>query len=110
MDKRQFMQGLQKGPRLSDSSRKTIIKRSLDKCSWKTKCTVTMEELSELSQAVSKQIRGCGDRMNLLEEMADVYICMKYLEEIFHLTPDEIQKAIDVKLIRDRDRMNRYGK
>lgn len=108
MNKYRFVEAMKKKPELSAATRKNIIRRSLERCSWKTKCTITMEELSELSQSVSKHIRGCGDRMNLLEEMADVYICMKYLEEIFKLSPEEIQTAIDVKLIRDRERMNRY--
>lgn len=61
-----------------------------------------MEEMAELQQQISKQIRGYDDRYGLLEEMADVYISLKLLESIFNVTPEEMQKAIDVKLARER--------
>ena len=61
-----------------------------------------MEEMAELQQQISKQIRGYDDRYGLLEEMADVYISLKLLESIFNVTPEEMQKAIDVKLARKR--------
>ena len=65
-------------------------------------CLYCMEEMAELQQQISKQIRGYDDRYGLLEEMADVYISLKLLESIFNVTPEEMQKAIDVKLARER--------
>ena len=53
---------------------------------------VCMEELSELSQAISKEIRGRGDRNNLVEEMADVIICLEILKQIFAVTNVEIEE------------------
>lgn len=53
-------------------------------------------------QQISKQIRGYDDRIGLLEEMADAYICLNFLESIFDIKPDDLQKAIDVKLERER--------
>ena len=35
---------------------------------------IVMEELAELSQAVAKELRMKGDKINLLEEMADVQL------------------------------------
>lgn len=43
-----------------------------------------------------------GDRIGLLEEMADAYICLNFLESIFDIKPEDLQKAIDVKLERER--------
>ena len=40
-----------------------------------------------------------------MEEMADVYICLSFLEQIFNIKPDEMQKAIDVKLLREKGRL-----
>lgn len=57
--------------------------------------------MAELQQQISKQIIGYDDRYGLLEEMADVYISLKLLESIFNVTPEEMQKAIDVKLARE---------
>lgn len=59
-------------------------------------------EFAELQQQISKQIRGYDDRMGLLEEMADAYICLKFLEYIFEVKPEELEKAVDVKLLREK--------
>lgn len=48
------------------------------------------------------EVRGYGDRIGLLEEMADAYICLNFLESIFDIKPEDLQKAIDVKLERER--------
>lgn len=102
MNRNRFIQGLKSNIQLSKKERKRIIRRSLQKYPWKTKCTVAMEEFAELQQQISKQVRGYGDRIGLLEEMADAYICLNFLESIFNISPEEIQKAIDVKLYREK--------
>ncbi len=56
------------------------------------------------TQAISKQIRGYDNRIGLLEEMADAYICLEFLKSIFDITPEELQKAMDVKLQRERNK------
>lgn len=101
-----FIQGLKSNIQLSEKERRRIIRRSLQKYHWKTKCTVAMEEFAELQQQISKQVRGYGDRMGLLEEMADAYICLNFLESIFDIKPEDLQKAIDVKLERERRNYN----
>ena len=63
---------------------------------------IAMEEFAELQQQISKQIRGYDDRIGLLEEMADAYICLNFPESIFDIKPEDLQKAIDVKLERER--------
>ncbi|EET59454.1 hypothetical protein BRYFOR_08545 [Marvinbryantia formatexigens DSM 14469] len=102
MNRSAFIKGLNSNIRLSEKERRRIIRRSLEKYPWKLKCTVAMEEFAELQQQVSKQIRGYGDQLGLLEEMADAYICLRFLESIFNVTEGELQKAIDVKLQRER--------
>lgn len=102
MNRNRFIQGLKSNIQLSEKERRRIIRKSLQKYPWKTKCTVAMEEFAELQQQISKQVRGYGDRIGLLEEMADAYICLNFLESIFDIKPEDLQKAIDVKLERER--------
>ena len=83
MNRNRFIQGLKGDIQFSEKERWRIIRRSLQKHSWKTKCTVAMEEFAELQQQISKQIRGYDDRIGLLEEMADAYICLEFLKSIF---------------------------
>lgn len=103
MNRGRFIQGLKSDIQLSEKERKRIIRRSLAKYPWKLKCTIAMEEFAELQQQVSKQIRGYGDRLGLLEEMADAYICLDFLQSIFDVKDEDLQKAIDVKLSRERE-------
>lgn len=103
MNRNRFIHGLKSDIQLSEKERRRIIRNSIKKYPWKLKCTVAMEEFAELQQQVSKQIRGYGDKLGLLEEIADAYICLSFLESIFDVKPEDLQKAIDVKLQRERE-------
>lgn len=94
MNRSRFIQGLKGDIQLSEKERRRIIRKSLQKYSWKTKCTVAMEEFAELQQQVSKQVRGYGDRIGLLEEMADAYICLNFLESILILSRKICRKRL----------------
>lgn len=103
MNRNRFIQGMKSDIQFSEKERRRIIRNSIKKYPWKLKCTVAMEEFAELQQQVSKQIRGYGDKLGLLEEIADAYICLSFLESIFDVKPEDLQKAIDVKLQRERE-------
>lgn len=105
MDRSKFISSMNSDVSLSEKERRRIIRKSVASQHWKLKCTVATEELAELAQVISKQIRGFNDRMGLLEEMADVYICLEFLKCIFKITPEELQKAVDVKLQRERSKL-----
>lgn len=59
---------------------------------------IIMEELAELIQQVSKVYRHQEDPMHLLEEIADVYICLEQLKMIARIPPAAIDAAMLVKL------------
>ena len=74
---------------------------------------VHMEECAELIQAISKIHRiGYGPDVppdayeNLVEEIADVLICMEQLREIYDIPDHELQRMIDYKCARQEARMN----
>mgnify|MGYP004473989783 CR=1 FL=1 len=100
MNRNRFIQCMKSNIELSDKERR----RSVESQPWKLKCTIAMEEFAELTQAISKQIRGYDNRIGLLEEMADAYICLEFLKSIFDITPEELQKAMDIKLQRERNK------
>lgn len=68
MNRTKFIQGLNSNIELSDKERRRAIRNSINKRPWKLNCTIAMEEFAELTQQVSKQIRGYGDRIGLIEE------------------------------------------
>ena len=76
---------------------KSIVSKSIKHYGEGMQSVVCMEELSKLSQAISKEIRGIGDRSNLVEEMADVIICLEILKQIFAVTNVEIEEWVKFK-------------
>lgn len=85
---------------------KSIISECIKHYGEEMQLVVCMEELSELSQTISKEIRSKGDRNNLVEEMADVIICLENLKQIFAVTNAEIKEWVNFKQERVLQRMN----
>ena len=87
-----------------------IISMSLNACTWETSSMIIMEELSELIQALSKKNRANKDNKDayydLLEEMADVHICLIMLLSHFDIDMDDYDRAFNIKLYR---LFNRYA-
>lgn len=73
---------------------------------------VHMEECAELVQAASKMRRvtnaredDTAARFNLLEETADVLICIKQMQEMYGFTDHDIQQMVDRKCKRQEARL-----
>lgn len=92
-----------------------VNNETMDRYGIERQSLVAMEELSELQKAISKLVRNPeektkplefkGLRHNLIEEMADVIICMDQLKEYYHITHAEIQININSKQARQRRRL-----
>lgn len=75
---------------------------------------IAMEECSELIKAISKMLRSSEydpeavikNRSNLLEEIADVSICIERLKKIYDISDVAVQKWVVFKELRDAAR---YG-
>ena len=67
---------------------------------------IDMEEMAELTQQISKHLRGKGDYYSLLEEMADVQVCLYHLQTLFAIKDEELNRAVNVKLQRCEGRLN----
>ena len=48
-------------------------------CLERRNLIIVREELSELSKEISKELRGQGDKYNILEELADVPLGIYYV-------------------------------
>ena len=89
--------------------------KTLDRYGIERQSLVAMEELSELQKAISKLVRNPeestkplefkGLRRNLIEEMADVLICMDQLIEFYKVKHYEIQDTIRAKQERQAKRL-----
>ena len=58
---------------------------------------IAMEECSELIQAISKAKRDKLNKDNLIEEIADVFICIDWLCEIYNIKNEEISEWLMTK-------------
>jgi len=94
---------------------KKIRNETLERYGIEKQSLVAMEELSELQKAISKLVRNPeektkplefkGLRHNLIEEMADVLICMDQLIEYYQIQGIEIQDTIQAKQERQAKRL-----
>lgn len=92
-----------------------INNETMDRYGIKMQSLVAMEELAELQKAISKLVRNSeertkslefkGLRHNLIEEMADVIICMDQLKEYYSINLVEIQDIIQAKQKRQAKRL-----
>lgn len=92
-----------------------INQETMDRYGIQNQSLVAMEELSELQKAISKLVRNPeektkpfdfkGLRNNLIEEMADVLICMDQLIEYYQIERHEIQELIQAKQERQAKRL-----
>ena len=81
------------------------MKKSIEHYGANLQTVVCMEECAELIQAVSKMKRGRDNRDNLIEEMADVMICMDILKQVYGISDNEIQNYVCQKQNRSIERM-----
>ena len=82
---------------------------------------VHMEECAELIQAISKMCRvrrafldgqdvdDSEAYENLVEEMADVMICLEQLQEMYEIPDYAIQNMVFRKVSRQEERMNEHA-
>lgn len=92
-----------------------VNQETMDRYGIEKQSLVAMEELSELQKAISKLVRNPeektkplefkGLKNNLIEEMADVLICMDQLIEFYHIQRLEIQELIQAKQERQAKRL-----
>lgn len=90
------------------------IQNIIEKNGIQRQCIVAMEECSELQKAISKALRyEQGDRFvadnqrkNLIEEIADVLICIDQLKFMFSIEQSEIE---DMKESKEKRTLERNG-
>ena len=84
---------------------KSIIAKSIKHYGEEIQSTVCMEECAELIQAISKAKRGKLDKENMMEEIADVLICIEMLKQIYDIPDHFIEDWIKRKQERMLRRM-----
>lgn len=65
--------------------------------------------MQSCQKEVAKAYRDKVDYFNLLQEMGDVLICLDSLQDIFGISDEDLQKAKNVKLARNMQRVKDNG-
>lgn len=90
---------------MDKAERDAVWHESVERFGTRLQSVVCMEECAELIQAVSKRLRGKPDPDdNLAEEMADVYICLHLLQDMYDVTDERLESWIDRKTERQAER------
>ena len=63
-----------------------------------------MEELGEMTTVLSQYIRGRKDKIDLLEELADTALSVRYIQLMCGINDEELKRAINVKINRQDKR------
>jgi len=66
---------------------------------------VAIEEMAELTKELTKNIRGNDNREGIIEEMADVYICLNQMQLIHGIGLNEIVEMMEKKFKRTEERL-----
>jgi len=65
-----------------------------------------IEEMTELAQAIARDLQGEGDRANITEEIADVLVMIAQLVLIYGIHR-EVERVADEKVNRTLERIER---
>lgn len=113
MNKEEFIKALndQSERHITPSDWETIVDTSLKRDGDTKKLQIAQEELAELVQAISKYMRDTPDsNMLVLEELADVTIVLSYVRQICGFDLEDLVKAINIKLEREKKRLDKIEK
>lgn len=67
---------------------------------WNLTSTYIIRILARLQQKLSKYLRGKIDGTGLIKEVSDVLVAVEMIKRQYHISDEEINKAVNVKLQR----------
>lgn len=100
-----------------DITNKQLIRNICENSTYKQILMVTIEELSELIQVLSKELRiqyhdetlrinRADNDFKIIEELADVYLMLEQLQQICVILDIELNKIINKKCLRTLEKIH----
>lgn len=86
--------------KLNKEEQKELLTKAVNHYGIEAQLLMCVEEMAELTQAISKVLRGKVDINNLQEEIADVEICLEYVKMVYGVDKSVIEMWKDFKLDR----------
>lgn len=84
---------------------KETIQKAINEYGAEAQVVVAMEEMAELIKELSKAYRGKANVSAITEEIADVKIMVRQMQEVFKITGEEVNKQMSAKLNRLKERL-----
>lgn len=84
---------------------KDIILKALEHFGFNHQKVKAVEELSELQNAILRDLDGRGNYNNIVEEIADVEIMLIELKAMYQIPPSEIEEMKAKKILRLKRRI-----
>ena len=81
-----------------------ILKKLVQKYGDK-QIIICIEEMSELTKELCKNLRGYYNLDNIYEEMADVYITLAQMQILLQMDSDALEYMINKKIERTKERL-----
>lgn len=88
-----------------DYRRAKVYRRAIQENGAATQLVVAIEELSEVTKELCKQMRGLGDLDALAEEIADATIVLEEMRLLFNIN-NRVSACMDSKVKRLNDRLD----
>lgn len=117
MDREKFKEMMQSDEKVHDFSipeGANVINKCMGARSCETNLIIVIEELSELTKELTKWLRYLRgdatvtyDVFGVLEELVDVQICLWTLSAMYDEGYDALKKALNVKLMRLSERLDK---
>ena len=82
-----------------------LFKELLSRFGIEKQTLMLAEEQGELIKAINKKLRGKGDRLSIVEEMADVVIMLQQIAQFFDIDKEEVNLIVNKKLKRTEERL-----
>lgn len=95
-----------------------VISQCLDRCHDRfpeyprghMNLVAAIEETAEFAESVSRRMRGrTQDNYDILQEMADVIIAIWCVAQIYGISHESMEKAINVKIEQEKDRIVQHA-
>ena len=83
----------------------SVLEKAIKKWGKEAQTIVAMEECAELIKECSKMLRGQGNIDHLIEEIADVLICIEQLEVMYNIDNGDVLTEQVFKLERLEKRL-----
>lgn len=83
----------------------STIDRAINTYGAKNQIIVAIEEMSELTKELCKNIRGERNIKHITEELADVHIMLQQVRRIYGIEAEAVEEVIEYKLKRLERRM-----